>query len=106
MQVPWLHKTAIPFTLLIAPVTWLYTRSVLGVELNARIICHQPGPLLPYAFSGEKSLPGRVLPEKFFTDKRRGRPASALYISLYQGHMVGHFHLFELQADPEFQEAF
>ena len=36
MQVPWLHKIAIPFTLLIAPVTWLYTRSVLGVELNAR----------------------------------------------------------------------
>jgi AraC-like DNA-binding protein len=36
MQVPWLHKIAIPFTLLIAPVTWLYIRSVLGVELNAR----------------------------------------------------------------------
>jgi AraC-like DNA-binding protein len=36
LQVPWLHKIAIPFTLLIAPVSWLYTRSLLRSELKAR----------------------------------------------------------------------
>jgi AraC-like DNA-binding protein len=36
MQLPWLHKIATPFSLLIMPVTWLYVRSVLKGEIKAR----------------------------------------------------------------------
>ena len=36
LQLPWMHKMAIPFSLLIAPVAYLYMRSVLNGELTYR----------------------------------------------------------------------